>query len=80
MWRHHRQVRRMLELLPALGRLKTVRATFSFKPDDRSDVRLQAGLAGGSLMDVGSYCVSDARLLAAEEPKRVIGSARAIDL
>ena len=75
MWRHHGQVRRILELLPTVGRLETVRATFSFVPDDASDVRLQAGLAGGSLMDVGCYCVSGARLLAGEEPSRVIGSA-----
>ena len=75
MWRHHSQVRRILELLPTLGRLETVRATFSFVADDDSDVRLQAALAGGSLMDVGCYCISGARLLAGEEPSRAVGSA-----
>ncbi len=75
MWRHHPQVGRLLDLLPGVGRLETVRATFSFIPDDPADVRLQADLEGGSLMDVGCYCVSGARLLAGEEPDLAIGSA-----
>jgi predicted dehydrogenase len=36
------------------------------------DVRLEAGLDGGSLMDVGCYCVSGSRLIAGE-PVRVAG-------
>ena len=75
MWRHHPQARRIVELLPELGQLQTVRATFSFIPGDAADVRLQADLEGGSLMDVGCYCVSGARLLAGEEPDLAIGSA-----
>jgi predicted dehydrogenase len=47
-----------------------IRAAFSFdifaKPDRAGDVRLQAGLDGGGLMDVGCYCVSAMRLLAGE--------------
>jgi D-xylose 1-dehydrogenase (NADP+, D-xylono-1,5-lactone-forming) len=75
MWRHHPQVRRLLELLPEIGRLETIRATFSFVLDDPGDIRLRADLEGGSLMDVGCYCVSGARLLAGEEPDLVYGSA-----
>jgi D-xylose 1-dehydrogenase (NADP+, D-xylono-1,5-lactone-forming) len=75
MWRHHSQARRIVKLLPELGKLETVRATFSFIPAEASDVRLQSDLEGGSLMDVGCYCVSGARLLAGEEPTRAIGSA-----
>ena len=39
-------------------------------PDDPSNVRLQAELEGGALMDVGCYCVSALRLLCGE-PDRI---------
>jgi xylose dehydrogenase (NAD/NADP) len=76
MWRHHPQTARLLELLPSIGSLETVRATFSFvllRHSDPGDVRLRPELDGGSLMDVGCYCVSGARLLAGDEPERVYG-------
>jgi len=62
----------------AMGSLRLIRASFSFdifSLDRPDDVRLQAGLDGGGLMDVGCYCVSGLRLLAGE-PERV--SARQI--
>ncbi len=74
MWRHHPQAQRLLEILPAVGPIETVRATFSFILDDANDIRLQAGLDGGSLMDLGCYCISGARLVAGEEPSAAIGS------
>ncbi len=40
---------------------------------DDSDIRVSAELKGGSLMDVGCYCVSGARLIAGEEPELVYG-------
>lgn len=73
MWRHHPQARRIVELLAELGELQTIRATFSFAMEGQRDVRLQSDLDGGSLMDVGTYCVSGARLLTGEEPDLVYG-------
>ena len=73
MWRHHPQARRIVELLPELGGLQTIWATFSFVLEAETDIRLRADLDGGSLMDVGCYCVSGARLLAGEEPELVFG-------
>jgi predicted dehydrogenase len=72
MWRHNPQTARVLELLPEIGELQTIRATFGFKLTRETDVRLRPDLDGGSLMDVGCYCVSGARLLAGE-PERVLG-------
>jgi xylose dehydrogenase (NAD/NADP) len=77
MWRHHEQARRLRELVRdrAVGSVRLLRCSFSFDlfhggvPDD---VRLQPDLDGGSLMDVGCYCVSAMRLLAGE-PERVSG-------
>ncbi len=75
MWRHHPQAQRLVELLETIGELRLIRASFSFllagsgTPAKRSrphDIRLQAALGGGALMDVGCYCVSAARLLAGE--------------
>jgi xylose dehydrogenase (NAD/NADP) len=79
MYRHHPQTMRIKELVDegAIGELKAVRAAFSFDllaERDIEDVRLNAELDGGSLMDVGCYCVSGARLLAGE-PERVSGEA-----
>jgi predicted dehydrogenase len=73
MWRHTPQAARLVELLPRLGELVTVRATFSHRLMDDADIRVSAELEGGSLMDVGGYCVSGARLVAGDEPERVYG-------
>ena len=73
MWRHTPQARRFVELLPEVGRLQAIRASFSFRIEDRADVRLTADLDGGSLMDVGCYSVSGARLIAGSESLRVLG-------
>jgi xylose dehydrogenase (NAD/NADP) len=72
MYRHNPQTARVAELVGtgALGRLRLIRAAFSFRLTDPTNVRLSAGLDGGALMDVGCYCVSGARLLAGE-PHRV---------
>jgi D-xylose 1-dehydrogenase (NADP+, D-xylono-1,5-lactone-forming) len=68
MYRHHPQTRRLAELVRegAVGRLQMVRAVFSFFVQGETNVRLDAALDGGALMDVGCYCVSGARLLAGE--------------
>ena len=77
MWRHHPQAAALRATLPELGELQTIRATFAFVlgADRATDIRIQADLDGGSLMDVGCYCVSGARLLAGEEPETVYGRA-----
>ena len=73
MWRHHPQTRRLRELLDqgVIGRLRLVRASFSFPLGDPEDIRLNAELDGGGLMDVGCYCVSGVRFVAGAEPERV---------
>jgi D-xylose 1-dehydrogenase (NADP+, D-xylono-1,5-lactone-forming) len=73
MWRHTPQIRRFIEVLPDLGPLQAIRATFSFRIAGDTDVRLAADLDGGSLMDVGCYCLSGIRVVAGAEPERVHG-------
>ena len=71
MWRHHPQVARARELIEggAIGDLRIIRSHFAF-PAAAGDIRLQAGLDGGGLMDVGCYCVSGCRTFAGAEPVR----------
>jgi D-xylose 1-dehydrogenase (NADP+, D-xylono-1,5-lactone-forming) len=72
MWRHHPQLARARELIAAgdVGELRVIRAAFAFNAGNPDDIRLQADLEGGGLMDVGCYCVSGCRALASAEPVR----------
>jgi xylose dehydrogenase (NAD/NADP) len=74
MYRHNPQTAKLVELVSggAVGRLRLVRAAFSFRLADADNVRLNASLDGGGLMDVGCYCVSGLRLLGGE-PEQVYG-------
>ena len=51
-----------------------MRSTFSYSLYDADNIRLRTDVEGGSLMDVGCYCVSGSRLLAGE-PEDVLGRA-----
>ncbi len=77
MYRHNPQTKRVAELVAAgaIGELRLVRSTFSYGLYDVGNIRLHPELEGGSLMDVGCYCVSGSRLFAGE-PERVYGEAR----
>jgi predicted dehydrogenase len=72
MWRHNPQLARTRDLLAAgdIGELRVIRAAFAFNAPDPNDIRLQADLEGGGLMDVGCYCISGCRALAGAEPER----------
>ena len=78
MYRLHRQTLRLGELLSdgAVGEVRQVIAEFGHRLDDPEDVRAVASLGGGSLGDVGCYCVSGIRFAFGEEPRRAISSAR----
>jgi predicted dehydrogenase len=73
MWRYHRQTEVLVDMVRdgAVGPVRVVRAAFAHTlPEDSGDVRWDAALEGGALMDVGCYCVSALRLLCGE-PERV---------
>ena len=74
MYRHNPQTRRIEELVRqgAIGRLQLVRTSFSFPVEGAENIRLDPALDGGSLLDLGTYCVSGARMLAGE-PESVLG-------
>jgi len=54
-----------------LGRPRLIRTSFGVQIADLSDIRYDPKLAGGALMDAGSYAVSMLRVMAGERPTRV---------
>ena len=74
MWRHHPQTHRLRELLDD-GRDRAAAdgqgvVLVPARPTSATSA-CRRGLDGGSLMDVGCYCVSGCRLVAGAEPERV---------
>ena len=70
MYRFHPRTERVLQLLEAgaVGTPRTVRSAFTFRLRNPHNIRLDAELGGGALMDVGCYCVNVARTLVGREP------------
>jgi D-xylose 1-dehydrogenase (NADP+, D-xylono-1,5-lactone-forming) len=59
-----------------IGSLVSVQAAFGFTLARMDDIRFDPTLAGGALMDAGTYPVSLVRLLAGERPTRVFAVAQ----
>ena len=76
MYRHNPQTARLRQLVDegAIGEPRVIRTAFSYSLYDPENIRLRADVEGGSLMDVGCYCVSGSRLLGGE-PTSVYGQA-----
>jgi xylose dehydrogenase (NAD/NADP) len=70
MYRHHPQIARTQELVRdgAIGDVMAVEASFRFPLTNLDDVRMNAAWGGGSLLDVGCYCVSASRLFLGDSP------------
>ena len=73
MYRAHPQIARLAERLRggAVGEVRQAIAEFGHRIDDPEDVRIVGSLGGGSLGDVGCYCISGLRLVFGSEPARV---------
>lgn len=76
MYRFHPQTRRVKELLSqgTIGEPQLIRVAHSFPLhllDRDEDFRWRMKCGGGSLLDLGVYCVDTARYLFADEPVRV---------
>jgi len=78
MYRYHPQIRALARLLhedALIGDVRLVVSSFSWPIQAPGDVRLSSSLDGGSLLDVGVYCLSATRLLAGE-PRSVAAHQR----
>jgi len=72
-YRAQPQTLKLRELLDAgvIGEIRLIQAAFGFTLGAGENIRLNPRLAGGSLMDVGAYPVSLARMVARSRPTRV---------
>ncbi len=75
MYRHNPQwqLARRLVQEGQIGELRTIQSFFSYFLDDPSNVRNQADIGGGGLMDIGCYNISLSRFIFDAEPARVMG-------
>jgi len=73
---HHPQWVRLRELLAEgrIGELRSIMGLFSYFKLDPTNIRNQADIGGGGLMDIGYYLIEAARLAFGAEPDRVIGT------
>jgi predicted dehydrogenase len=75
MYRHHPQWQRARQLVTqgGVGELRTIQSFFSYHNVDPGNIRNMADIGGGGLMDIGCYCISQARFIFDTEPLRVFG-------
>lgn len=75
MYRFHPQWRRAASIVhnAKIGTLRSIHSVFAYNNTDPSNIRNQADIGGGALMDIGCYNISLSRLLFNAEPSRVFG-------
>jgi len=75
MFRLHPQWRNAKRLVEEgkIGQLRTIQSFFSYFNTDPNNIRNQAEIGGGGLMDIGCYNISLSRFIFGEEPRRVLG-------
>ncbi|MEQ8790690.1 MAG: Gfo/Idh/MocA family oxidoreductase [Pirellulaceae bacterium] len=75
MYRHHPQWRRAQQIVRTggVGALRTIQSFFSYFNDEPGNIRNQAEIGGGALMDIGCYPISLSRFIFDAEPGRVLG-------
>ncbi|MEO0415933.1 MAG: Gfo/Idh/MocA family oxidoreductase, partial [Verrucomicrobiota bacterium] len=74
MYRAHPQTKQLVDFVQSggIGELKLIRTNMTFhREPSLSDARYQADQGGGSLMDVGCYCIDFTRTLAGAEPTQL---------
>ncbi|HQY88774.1 MAG TPA: Gfo/Idh/MocA family oxidoreductase [Tepidisphaeraceae bacterium] len=79
MYLAHPQTHALIDIVKSneLGNIKLIRSSFCYRVRKfDNNIRFNKQLAGGALMDVGCYCVSLSRLIAASEPTEVFAVAR----
>ncbi len=71
MYQFHPQHRRVKEMIASgeIGEVKSIRSSFSFYLAEReNNIRMNETFGGGSLLDVGCYCIHSIRFLLQAEP------------
>ncbi|WP_078409858.1 Gfo/Idh/MocA family protein [Priestia abyssalis] len=79
MYQFHPQHQRVKEIIASgeIGEVKLMRASFSFYLQGLDEnIRMNSELGGGSLYDVGCYCLHSVRNILGVEPNKVFASAQ----
>ncbi|HYV39252.1 MAG TPA: Gfo/Idh/MocA family oxidoreductase [Gemmataceae bacterium] len=80
MWPHHPRTQRLRQLIDsgAIGEVQRVAGSFTWpmRPIDPTNIRIKRDMAGGSLLDVGCYCVYGIRWAFGAEPVKVYATSR----
>ncbi|MGG3470054.1 Gfo/Idh/MocA family oxidoreductase [Neobacillus pocheonensis] len=74
MYQFHPQHTRVREIISSgeIGEIKFMRAGFSYFLNDReSNIRMNQEMGGGSIYDIGCYCIHAIRSITGSEPVRV---------
>ncbi len=76
MYRLHPQWQRAKQMVQdgAVGELKHIQSIFSYFNNDANNIRNKKDIGGGGLMDIGCYCISQARFIFDDEPEKVSGN------
>jgi predicted dehydrogenase len=74
MVRYHPQWQRARDIIRSgeLGEVRAINAVFTYHNVDPANVRNQAEIGGGGIMDIGCYPITAGRFLFEGEPKRVV--------
>ena len=76
MYRSHPLIHAVLDAIRAgkIGQVRLIRTSFCFRVwKTAGNIRFDAAMAGGALMDIGCYCINFSRLIAGTEPTSVQG-------
>ena len=80
MWYHHPRTKEMFQLISdgELGSLRRVTSAFTFHwtTIPQNEFRLERNMGGGSLYDLGWYCVGATLQVLKRLPRKVLGTAR----
>jgi D-xylose 1-dehydrogenase (NADP+, D-xylono-1,5-lactone-forming) len=74
MYQFHPQHKRVKEIIASgeIGEVKFMRACFSYLLEDRKEnIRMNKEMGGGSIYDIGSYCIHAIRNITGSEPVQV---------
>ncbi|CAM3959359.1 Gfo/Idh/MocA family protein [Mesobacillus thioparans] len=74
MYQFHPQHERVKEIIASgeIGEVKLMRSSFSFYMEDReTNIRMDRSLGGGSIYDVGCYCIHAMRTILEAEPANI---------
>jgi predicted dehydrogenase len=79
MYRSHPQTKSALETIRsgAIGQVQLIKTSFCYRTRLLDgNIRFRPELGGGATMDVGCYCIGFARLVAGQEPDRILAAGK----